>query len=254
VRELKGEEIEDDVRASVNLRVDLKIDHAYIPDMNQRLMVYRQMASARRDDELEQTLAEVRDRYGPLPDSVRNLADYGRIRIMADRLGVESLDREGQTVVIRFRQQARVDPDRLVQIVGRRGDLSMVPPAGLRLDLRTAGGRPPSRLASSPAPPASPRVLQGARGGAGTATPAWPNFGRKPVTSTDLLGPNRRDSRSDSAAPASWWTARATSGEVAPGFTKAEMTRPAAEDPRAETGVFTKVGGLLGELLGPTLG
>ena len=32
-------------------------------------------------------LAEVRDRYGPLPDSVLNLADYGRIRVMADRLG-----------------------------------------------------------------------------------------------------------------------------------------------------------------------
>jgi hypothetical protein len=74
------------------------------------------------------------------------------------------------------------------------------------------------------------------------------------VTSSDLLGAGRRDRRAESAAPASWWTARATAGEVRPGFTKAEMTRPAAEDPRAETGVFTKVGGLLGELLGPSLG
>jgi hypothetical protein len=32
------------------------------------------------------------------------------------------------------------------------------------------------------------------------------------------------------------------------------MTRAAAEDPRAETGVFTKVGGLLGDLLSPGLG
>jgi transcription-repair coupling factor (superfamily II helicase) len=252
VRELKGEEIEDDVRASVNLRVDLQIDHEYIPDMNQRLMVYRQMASARRDEELEQTLAEVRDRYGPLPDSVRNLADYGRIRIMADRLGIESLDREGQTVVIRFRQQARVDPERLVQVVGRRGDVAMVPPAGLRLDLRGAAARPPSRPSQVPGPTGGPRVLQGR--GSATATPAWPNLGKKTVTSSDLLGGGRRDGGAESAAPASWWTARATSGEVRPGFTKAEMTRPAAEDPRAETGVFTKVGGLLGELLGPSLG
>ena len=41
IRELKGEEIEDDVRATVNLRVDLRIDETYIPDMNQRLTVYR---------------------------------------------------------------------------------------------------------------------------------------------------------------------------------------------------------------------
>ena len=110
VRELKGEEVEDDARAAVNLRVDLKVEETYIPDMNQRLMIYRQMASARREEDLERTLADVRDRYGPLPPSVLNLADYGRIRIMADRLGIEAVDREAQVVVFRFRPQAKLDP------------------------------------------------------------------------------------------------------------------------------------------------
>src|SRR5438045_1591332 len=47
VRELKGEEIEDDIRATVNLRVDLKIDESYVPDMNQRLSLCRRVAAAR---------------------------------------------------------------------------------------------------------------------------------------------------------------------------------------------------------------
>ena len=103
VRELKGEELVDDVRAVVNLRVDLKIDASYVPDMNQRLMIYRKIADARTDDELDQILIELRDRYGPVPETVEHLEQYGRIRIMADRLGVESIDREAQTVVIKFR-------------------------------------------------------------------------------------------------------------------------------------------------------
>ncbi len=77
VRELKGEELEDDVRATVNLRVDLKIDAAYVPDMNQRLMLYRKVAAARHDEEIDHVLEEAADRYGPLPDSVLNL---GRLR------------------------------------------------------------------------------------------------------------------------------------------------------------------------------
>ena len=96
VRELKGEELEDDVRATVNLRVDLRIDEAYVADMNQRLMLYRKVAAARREDEIDRVLEEAADRYGPLPDSVLNLADYGRIRVMADRLGIETIDREGR--------------------------------------------------------------------------------------------------------------------------------------------------------------
>src|SRR5438046_3723317 len=95
VRELKGEEIDDDVRATVNLRVDLRIDAEYVPDMNQRLMLYRQVAAARRDEDVDRVLEEAADRYGPLPASVLNLADSGRIRVLDDRLGGPSLHREG---------------------------------------------------------------------------------------------------------------------------------------------------------------
>ena len=48
IRELKGEELVDDARAAVNLKVDLRIDEAYIPDMNQRLGVYRRIAAVRK--------------------------------------------------------------------------------------------------------------------------------------------------------------------------------------------------------------
>ncbi len=160
VRELKGEELEDDVRATVNLGVDLRIDDAYVPDMNQRLMLYRKVAAARHDEEIDRVLEEAVDRYGPLPDSVLNLADYGRIRVMADRLGIDSIDREARTVVLKFRPQAKVDPVRLVALVRQRPDLTLAPPAALRLALEAAGGshQPPvtshqrSATAKRPAP------------------------------------------------------------------------------------------------------
>ena len=87
--------------------------------MNQRLMVYRKVAASRTEDELD---------AGPGGDSrpVRPSAPVGapprRVRPhsrAADRLGVETIDREGQSVVIRFRPQAPVDPMRLVNVVSR---------------------------------------------------------------------------------------------------------------------------------------
>ena len=76
IKELKGEEIEDEIRANVNLRVDLRIDETFIPDMNQRLTVYRRMAGVRSEAELQKVIEEVRDRYGPPPASIENLAEY----------------------------------------------------------------------------------------------------------------------------------------------------------------------------------
>ena len=77
VRELKGEELEDDVRATVNLRVDLRIDESYVPDMNQRLMLYRKVAAARREDEIDRVLEEAARSLRP---AARLGAQPGRLR------------------------------------------------------------------------------------------------------------------------------------------------------------------------------
>ncbi|HWK09991.1 MAG TPA: transcription-repair coupling factor, partial [Vicinamibacterales bacterium] len=175
VRELKGEEIEDDLRATVNLRVDLRIDESYLPDMNQRLTLYRSVAAARREEEIDDVLEGAFDRYGPLPASVLNLADYGRIRIMADKLGVETIDREARVVVLKFRPQAKVDPVRLVSLVRQRPDLTLVPPAALKLNLEGIGdaglgiGKESPRISKPQAPSPNPRK-SGARSGAAAAS------------------------------------------------------------------------------------
>src|SRR4029077_7393091 len=131
--------IEDDIRANVNLRVDLRIDETYIPDMNQRLTVYRRMGGVRSEAELQRVMEETRDRYGAPPASIENLAEYAFIRLLADRIGIESIGREGQLVVLKFRPEAKLDPAWLFKIVQERKDIQLTPPATLKLDMRDAG-------------------------------------------------------------------------------------------------------------------
>ena len=135
VRELKGEPAADDQRAAVNLGIDLRIDEEYIAETNQRLSLYRRIAAARDETALAAVLEEVGDRYGPPPSSVRQLAEYGRIRILADRIGVAAVDRERRLLVIRFGEDARIDPAQLVAFVQSRPAVTLTPPAVIRIDL-----------------------------------------------------------------------------------------------------------------------
>ena len=151
IRELKGEDLEDDRRSTVNLGLEFRIDEAYIPDTNQRLAIYRQVAQARTAADVERVLADVRDRYGPLPESVLSLAEHARIRVMADHLKIDTIEKEGKTVVFKFRESATVDPQRLLSVVHRRADLRLVPPGQPEARSRSARHRPRvSRRAGSP--------------------------------------------------------------------------------------------------------
>jgi hypothetical protein len=58
---------------------------------------------------------------------------------------------------------------------------------------------------------------------------------------------SRRPSSPGTDSP-SWWTARATAGEVKSGFTKEEILRRPTADPRGEGGMFTRLEGLLNAL------
>ncbi len=209
IRELKGEDLEDERRASVNLGVEFRIEEGYLPDTNQRLGIYRQVAQARTDQEIDRVLADVRDRYGPLPRSVHLLGSFAKLRVAADRLRLDAIDRDGQAVVFRFRDTAPLDPTKVLAVIGRRRDLRLVPPGSIKLDLV------PPVVAPSFAP---------------TRTAARP-----PVAQGSKRGP-------------SWWTVRATAGDVAPGFSKDEVLKPLPEDPMAEGGLFDRVSGVLRDL------
>jgi transcription-repair coupling factor (superfamily II helicase) len=225
IRELKGEDLEDDVRAVVNLKVDFRLDETYVPDMNQRLTIYRRVAAARSEDEIATVVDEVRDRYGAPPTALLNLADYARIRVLADRLAVETLDRDGPSVVLKFRERkTTVDPIRLINLVRERGDLAIFPPATLKLDLSKADGDRPSE----------PVDGSGPRSGARQPGPP-PDAGFRGTAAARRRPPRK---------PA-WWAARATAGAVIPGFSKAEILKAPPEDPRAPNGVLDRVTGLL---------
>ena len=134
---------------------------------------------------------------------------------------VREQHREGRTVVLKFGARSKVDPTRMVGLVRRRGDLTILPPSGLKLSLDGVSTGPGAKGQAPAARGVPPRPQ------APTAT------GRK---------------KRPEIAP-SWWTARAKEGEVRPGFTKAEILKAKPDDPRAPGGVFERVGGLLSEML-----
>ncbi|MCX6567136.1 MAG: transcription-repair coupling factor [Candidatus Aminicenantes bacterium] len=135
IKELKGEAVED-ARCEINLRVEVRIPEAYIPAMNVRLNLYKRISSAADLDEVRALEEEIRDRFGPPPQSVDHLLHYGRIKHLAQRLKLAAVDRIDHRLILRFQPSTDVDPARISAVLNKtRG--SMTPQGVMSLPLRS---------------------------------------------------------------------------------------------------------------------
>lgn len=116
IRELRGEEAIAERTVTMSLGIDLAIPHGYVDDESWRMMIYKKVARARDDRALEETRQEIADRFGEPPDSVRRLIEFGRVRTRAERLGITAITRQAGKVHVRFAEDARIDPARLMAL------------------------------------------------------------------------------------------------------------------------------------------
>jgi transcription-repair coupling factor (superfamily II helicase) len=89
IAERKGAQPLVDVReAVIDVKLDAFVPSDYIPQVSQKIAVYQQLASARTLQDVEEVVASVRDRFGPLPGPLENLAEITRLRVLALYAGV----------------------------------------------------------------------------------------------------------------------------------------------------------------------
>src|SRR5262249_58259275 len=126
-------EVCPEVESAINLRMDLKIPADFIDEEIPRLRIYKQIASTRTEAEVDNMYRDLEDRFGELPLPVRNLLEYARLRILGRSRGVTSVERTSQGIDIKFHETARIEPERIVELVSATDGVTFAPPATLRL-------------------------------------------------------------------------------------------------------------------------
>jgi transcription-repair coupling factor (superfamily II helicase) len=101
----------------VSVPVEGRLPDDYVPEVNQRLALYKRLAGAADEAEVDALGAELADRFGPLPEPVDRLLDVVRIRVAARALGVEKVEAGEGIALLTFARDTRVDPARLVGII-----------------------------------------------------------------------------------------------------------------------------------------
>ena len=119
VREMQpGGESAAPERAILNLRIDLRLKPSYIAEARDRILIYKRAADAIREEDVRGIEADLKDRFGPLPQEAADLIVYSRLRVQAESLGIIRVERAGSRLDIFFGNAPPIDSGRLAALVG----------------------------------------------------------------------------------------------------------------------------------------
>jgi transcription-repair coupling factor (superfamily II helicase) len=121
------------VTTEINLHVPALLTNAYCPDVHERLVLYKRLANANTDDELDTLQEELIDRFGLLPEQGEALISCHRLRIMAKPLGIIKIDASDSSIQLQFNIKADLDPMKLVSLLQRDRRCRMNGPDKLRV-------------------------------------------------------------------------------------------------------------------------
>jgi len=101
----------------MNLRIPAIIPDDYLPDVHNRLLLYKRLASVRTQEELKELQVEMIDRFGLLPEPAKNLIRQTELRVKAEGLGIVKVDAGKDWTRLEFGAKTPVDPLVLVKKV-----------------------------------------------------------------------------------------------------------------------------------------
>ncbi|MFP5410055.1 MAG: transcription-repair coupling factor [Gammaproteobacteria bacterium] len=126
------------VVSEINLHTPALLPVDYCPDVHERLVLYKRLASVQHAEDLTALQEELIDRYGSLPDPARALLDTHRLRLAAKPLGIVKVDASGDAILLQFVPQPPIDPGRIIQLIQTRRDIKLAGENRLRWSVASA--------------------------------------------------------------------------------------------------------------------
>jgi len=100
----------------IELHASSLLPDNYIVDINTRLFFYRNISNAKNEKQIEEIKCELINQFGKLPDFAKNLILISKIRLIAKKIGIQSIKSNNKIGVIEFNNKISINVEYLLKI------------------------------------------------------------------------------------------------------------------------------------------
>jgi transcription-repair coupling factor (superfamily II helicase) len=122
VKEAKGMKQEESFDTTIDIDIDAYIPMGYIPNEVQKLDIYKRIADIQTDEETEEMLEELIDRFGDPPKPVENLLYIAKIKSLAHAVYMTEISQKADTVKFTLYGKAKLDVAKIPEFIASYGN------------------------------------------------------------------------------------------------------------------------------------
>lgn len=128
VKRKKGEDVKEDISVSVDIDLDAYIPDSYIVNENQKMDIYKRIASISSKEEADDMRDELMDRFGNIPKAVENLLQVALLRVTARTVYITDITQKGKELELKVMPNAKYEADRIPNMIASyKGQLRLIP-------------------------------------------------------------------------------------------------------------------------------
>jgi transcription-repair coupling factor (superfamily II helicase) len=129
VRELKDDvRQEEEMTTEVNVPLNAFIPDSYIGDETSKLLTYKRLSKIRNEAELIDMEGELKDRYGPVPEPLRNLLQIISLKVLMSGMRVKRLECAGSQIILHVTERTPLDMKKILKLVKEdKGRIKLLP-------------------------------------------------------------------------------------------------------------------------------
>lgn len=102
IKEMKGIEIEESQDIQIDINISSYIPDEYISESSQKIEVYQNIALCKTEEDVQNVIDEILDRYGNMPDELENLIEVSRIKRMCKEKNILKISQRNDNIVFTF--------------------------------------------------------------------------------------------------------------------------------------------------------
>lgn len=118
----------------INLHTPALIPHDFCGDVHIRLSLYKRLSQAPTQNDIDRLQEEMIDRFGKLPEPTKALIETHRLRIAADKIGINKIDAHQHTALIQFIPSPPIDALRIIELIQKNRHIKLNGPDKLKIN------------------------------------------------------------------------------------------------------------------------